>query len=222
MATDLNFGDANLTIGGIVTGGEWRPGTGLARTYNVQETVQPFRVPLEWLRVWNDPAALLPNAAVGDDLGLVPGTLGTDPWQVHAGDVKNTTSTRYAAFHFPLPVEYDNGETITLRVLGACEDTVCDTRCDVDVECYPVRPLWHELSPTPTGSGSVQSDACATAAQSINSLTPANKDFVITPTNLQSGDLLHIRIAIDYEDATVGDSNNPYIYAIWMMLDIKG
>ena len=211
MPSTINLGDANLTIGGVVTGGEWRPGTGLARSYNVQEALVLYRIPLSDLRVFDAPGSMLPAAAANDDLGLIEGAIGTAPWTVDAGDVGGTTSTRKARFNFALPPEYDDAASVSVRVRGAMVTTVADTAATIDINAYE-----------DDSAGAVGADLCTTALQSINSLTPASLDFVITPTGLVTGDMLDIMISLAYQDADDLGVMTPTIFAIWMMLDVKG
>lgn len=181
--------------------------TQLKQTANAIRRITPF----EW-RVW-DSGQPLPSAAANDDLGVVMGTFGTNVGVVTAGDVKATNSTRYALTHVYLPDYYDNGQTVTVRLLSGMQTTVADTSCTIDVVCYEI-----DDDATPTADG----DICATAAQSINSLTAANKDFTITPTNLVAGDLLEIRVAIAYNDSATATAVIPTIYKAALLFDARG
>lgn len=181
------------------------------RSTLAQDPNAVFAVPLVSLRVWDAIATNLPGTAANDDLGLDGGTWASNSPCISTGDVKATSSTRYARFQFALPAEYDAGMTITLRVHAGMKTTVADTSCTVDVVAYK--------SDREAGIGA---DLCATAAQSINLLADADKDFTITPTGLEAGDVLDVRIAVAYVDAATGTAVIAEIGAIEFLLDIKG
>jgi len=170
-----------------------------------------FAVPLVGLRVWDALATNLPATPAADDLGLVGGTFGSAAPKVSTGDVKAGGCTRYARCQFQLPVEYDAGNTVTLRLHAGMTTTVADGSATVDIECYK--------SNREAGVGS---DLCATAAQSINSLTFSDKDFAITPTGLTAGDVLDIRLTLAVADTATGTAVIADIGAIEMLVDIKG
>lgn len=132
----------------------------------------------------------LPATAANDDMAVITGTPGTDVPTLQGVDFGGTTSDEKCAFEFVLPNEYRAGAAVTLRVRAAMLTTVADTSCTVDVEC------WKDA-----GDGVAGSDICATAAQSMNSLTPANLDFTITPTGLVPGDRLIFRISFAGTDS---------------------
>ena len=185
---------------------------GIARTKlaeTASHTAQIYAIPLNMMRVWNAPATVLPAAAANDDLGFIDGTFGTDVPTIQAGDVKATSSTRYCRFQWALPPEYVDADDVVVRISGGMITTVSDTSCTVDVECY-----------SSDRDGSSTGDLCATAAQSINSTTHADKDFVITATTLTKGELLDFRLAIIYVDAATGTAVTPEIAQVEILLDI--
>jgi hypothetical protein len=183
----------------------------ISRTSLVQDPNIAFAVPMTSLRVWDAIATNLPGAAANDDLGLDGGTWATNSPCITTGDVKAASSTRYARFQVALPAEYDAGQTVTLRFHAGMKTTVADTSCTLDLVAYK--------SDQEAGIGA---DLCATAAQSINSLTDADYDFVITPTGLTAGDVLDCRIAVAYVDAATGTAVIAQIGAIELLCDIKG
>lgn len=188
------------------------PGEGaFGRTALQQEPLTVYTVPVTDLRVWDDFNLLLPGTAASDDLAVIEGTLGTDAVRVQSSDAGGTTVTQYARFHFVLPPEYDGANDIRVRLRASMKTTVSDGTATVDVQAY-----LHD------DDGAVGSDLCTTAAQSINSLTKANKDFVITATGIGGGDTLDIRVAISITD--VGDAGVMLgeISQIAMLLDIRG
>lgn len=149
-----------------------------------------YKFPLTQAKVHDALATTLPATAANDDMAIITGTPGTDGPTLQGVDFGGTTSDEKCAFEFVLPQEYRAGAAVTLRVRAAMLTTVADTSATVDVEC------WKDA-----GDGAVGSDLCTTAAQSINSLTPANLDFTITPTGLVPGDRLIFRLSFAGTDA---------------------
>jgi hypothetical protein len=144
-------------------------------------------------------------------MGLITGTPGTDVPTLQGVDFGGTSTDEKAAFEFVLPPEYDAGETITVRVRAAMLTTISDGTATVDVECWKAGD-----------DGAAGSDICATAATTINSLTPGNKDFTITPTGLAAGDRLIIRLAFAGSDTGNLGVMIPEISKLSVLLDIKG
>ena len=148
-------------------------------------------VPVTDLRVWDAVQTLLPATPATDDLGLIVNTFGTTAPTVETGDLKAAgATTRYARFQAQVPNNYVAGAAITLRLNAGMKTTVADTSATIDAEVY------RAIAPS--------TDICATAAQSINSLTAANKDFTITPTDVVPGELLDIRLAVAINDGATG------------------
>lgn len=173
----------------------------------IQDALAVYKIPLNKMRVHDAQQTNLPGTASSDDLAIIDGTFGTADWSLRTSDSKNTSVTQYARFQFALPPEYDAGETITVRLNAGAVTTVSQTSMTVDVQCYK------------NGAGS---DLCATAATTCNNLTPANKDFTITPTGLAAGDMLDIRIAAAIVDSGTGTAVICEINGVSVLLDIKG
>ena len=190
----------NLTAGA--------PGLTVARSAIVQQDLVPYTVPLESLKTWDNRAVNLPATAAADDLAIVTGTFLTGNNVVQTGDSKAASTTRKAAFTFPVPAEYVAGQTITLRVNAGMVTTVSDTSATLDAQVVDTA--------TPG------TDICATNATSINSLTAANVDFTITPTNVAPGDLLNVVLTIAIVDGATGTAVIGQINSIALLLDIKG
>lgn len=195
-----------------ITNGMCSPSMALSRSKLDQDTNEPFDVPLTDLRVHDAINTVLPGTPATDDLGLDSGVFGTEAAHVTAGDLKAAgATTRYARFQIQLPAEYDDGETVYVRVNAKMETTVADVSCTVDVEAYEIAD---DLT--------CGSDLITTAATSMNSLTAANFDFLLTSTGLLSGDRLDVRVAIACNDAATGTAVEPVISAIQLLADIKG
>lgn len=200
-------GDLHVA-GDIVCTGD---GPAVARTDLTQENLAIHKIPLERFRVWDAMATNLPGTAAADDLALIHGTFGTNSPTIQTGDLKNTTTTRYARCTFDIPHTYVDGETITIRIHGGMKTTVASASCVVDIECY--------LSDDEEG---ISADLCTTAAQSINSLTDADKDFQITSTAVAAGDTLDIRLTVTVTDVATGTSVIGQVGAVSVLLDVKG
>jgi hypothetical protein len=183
----------------------------VARSQLTQETLVAYQIPLTSLRVHDAMITNLPGTAANDDMGLITGTPGTDVPTLQGVDFGGTSTDEKAAFEFVLPPEYDAGETITVRVRAAMLTTVSDGTATVDVECWKAGD-----------DGAAGSDICATAATTINSLTPGNKDFTITPTGLAAGDRLIFRLAFGGSDTGNVGVMIPEISKLSVLLDIKG
>lgn len=176
-----------------------------------QDTNKEFAIPLTDLRVWDALTSLLPASSANDDLGLSSGTFGTDAPKVTTGDVKAAGCTRYARCLVPIPIEYDDGQTLTLRVSAGMETTVADGSANLDAEIYK-----HDRE------GSIGSDICNTAQQNMNDTAFADFDFEITPTGLVGGDILDIRLKIAIVDSSTGTAVIGTIGAIELLADVKG
>jgi hypothetical protein len=181
----------------------------IERAKLAQRVLGVHSVPLEQLRTWDARATNLPGTAATDDLGYVTGTLGTDMPSVQTGDLKAAgATTRYAGFTVALPEDYEAGQTVVLRIVAGMKTTVADTSATVDAQVY-----------RNAGDGTVGSDLCATAAITINSLTAADKDFTITATTLEPGDILDVRVAVAVNDAATGTAVIGRIVAIELLTD---
>lgn len=158
---------------------------------NFETAVKPHAVPLTTLRVWDAPQTNLPGTSANDDLAIVYNTHLTGAPTIETSDLKAAgATTRYAWFEFAVPDNYVAGKAITLRVNAGMKTTVADTTATLDAEVV------RQAAPS--------TDICATAAQSINSLTAADKDFTITATSVVPGELLMCRLAVAVNDAATG------------------
>jgi hypothetical protein len=197
---------------GSITDNEISSAAAIARLKLAQDTAKKFIVPWSAFRVHDAIQTPLPSPSANDDLGLpTTQTFGTVSWYLNTYDLKTTTTTCYARFCFELPPEYDDGETITLRIRGGMNTTVADGSATIDAEVYKA-----------DRDGAVGADLCATAAQSINNLTNADKDFTITPTGLVGGDILDCRIALAVVDTATGTAVVGEVLEVAFLLDIRG
>lgn len=181
----------------------------LARANLTQDDLKPYPVKVMDLAVWDAPStrAVLATGA-NDDLAVVYGTFLTAAPTVETGDVKAAESARKVGFQFAVPPEYVDGQTLTLRINAGAKTTVADVALTLDAQ------VSRQAAPTV--------DICATAAQSINSLVAANKDFVLTPTDVVAGDLLDVVLTIAYHDDATATPVIGVINSIKILADIKG
>lgn len=183
----------------------------IARSKLAQDTFKPYVVPLTDFRVHDALQTVLPGTSANDDLALDGGTFGTSAPTLRTGDVKTATVTRYARALIRLPAEFDDGESVTLRLVAGMLTTVADTSATVDVECYAVDK-----------EGSIGSDLCSTSAKSINSLTFADQDFTIDGSGLVAGDWLDVRITVAVTDSATATAVIAAIASVELLCDVRG
>lgn len=181
------------------------------RTTITMESLVSYNIPLTHLRTWDALATNLPATAANDDLALITGTPGTDAPCVKGADIGGTTGTYKAGFLWSLPAEYSADDDVKVRI-NANMQVICagsGAASTIDVSAY------RTAAPTV--------DICATAAQSINSATAADKDFVLTDTDLAPGEMLFIVITAAATDGDNSAANiNAVINSVEMLLDIRG
>jgi hypothetical protein len=183
----------------------------IAFTKIAQRVLAESVIPLTQARVWDAVQTNLSHTPASDDLGLVSGTWGTNPVRITAGDVKalgSTTRRLYLAI--PIPSNYEDGQTIQLRIRAKMETTVADNSCTIDAEAYV------------GADGSLGSDLVTTPAASMNSLSAANYDFTINATGVDPGDLLEVRLSIASNDAATATAVTPAIYSVSLLCDTRG
>jgi len=207
LAGTFRVGDGSITNTQISASAD------IARSKLDQDAAQEYVVPWSTLRVHDAIETLLPQPAANDDLGWpATQTMGTVTPFIETADLKAAGATSvYARFQFAMPPEYDSGETITLRLRGGMNTTVADTTATIDAVVYKADE-----------DGGAGSDICATAAQSINNLTAADKDFTITPTGLVAGDVLDVRIEVAINDGATATAVIGRCYKASFLLDIRG
>lgn len=175
--------------------------------------LQAFPIPLTDFRVWDALQTLLPGTPSSDDLGLVGGTFGTATPSIRTEDLKAAGATnKRARFLVQLPWEYVAGESVTLRAKVGMITTVAGTSATIDLEAY-------KLQDDPDDA--IGSDLVSSAAQSMNSLTFANIDFVITPTSLSPGDILDVRITIAVNDGASATAVIAGLTSLKLLCDVR-
>jgi hypothetical protein len=179
-----------------------------------QRVLQVF--PANWtsFRVWDAHHTNPVGTAANDDLALATGGLSGSGATVllSAGDCKNLgATTRRIALFVPVPQNYDDGETIQIRVRALMQTTVASTSCTVDLEAFVV------------GTGvTVGSDLVTTSATTMNSLTAADIDFVVDATAVNPGDVLQCRLSIACSDTGTATAVTPTITSVALLCDTRG
>jgi hypothetical protein len=220
MATRI---DSLVVTDDLTIQGTFNPGAGsltnthinanaaIDRTKLATDSLKKFVVPFTDLRVWDAMQTNLPGTAASDDLALIGGTFGTNSPMIKTSDAKATTVTQRARFMVSLPAEYVADGSVRIRLHAGMGTTVSDTTATVDIEAYESNK-----------EGGISSDLCSTAAQSINSLTLADKDFTITDTSLAPGDWLDVRVTIAITDSATATAVLGVIGSIELLCDIIG
>lgn len=208
MAT---FNEA-VRFNNTVTVTDWSKVTpGIPRINLLQQTLDPFVIPLTEFRVWNAMHTNLPGTSATDDLALTSNGV-TDSVTIQTSDLDSAgATTRYASVLLPVPAEYVGAQTLTLRFHAGMKTNVADNTATLDVEAY--------LSDEEEGLGA---DICATAVTTINSVTLADIDFTITPATLSPGSLLLVRIAVAVNDAATGAPVIGIIGSAKLLCDTQG
>ena len=177
-----------------------------------QRNLQETAIDLTTCRVHDAFNTNLPGAGATDDLGLVGGTFGTSAPSLQTEDLQDAGATNnYARFLVSLPSNYVAGQTVQLRFPAAMLTNIADTTATLDLSCYQSEE-----------DNTVSADLCATAAQSMNSLSFTDLDFIITPAALSPGDMLDCRIVTAINDAATGAEVIGCVAAIKLLCDTQG
>ena len=183
--------DSTLTVAGAVTLNG--PITG-----PIGIVSQVIGISFSEVRKHDNISSLLPTAGAGDDMGLVQGTAGTNARALNGVDFGGTTTDEKMSFEFVIPSTYEAGSTVTIRFSSGMLTTVSDGTATLDLECW--------VPDYANADGSVSSDLVTPAAQSINSLTFADIDFVVdddlTGHALEAGSVLDCRTSFAGSDTT--------------------
>jgi len=212
MATVQNItGDVSIS-GSLRLGGTLSPALVKANILALAE-LQAFPIPLTDFRVWDAMQTVLPGTPATDDLGLVGGTFGTATPSIRTEDLKALGATnKRARVLVQLPWEYQSGESISLRFVAGMITTVAGTSATLDVEAF-------KLQADPDDA--IGSDLVSTAATTINSLTFANIDFVLTPTGLSPGDILDIRVTVAVNDGASATAVIAALTSAKLLCDVR-
>lgn len=210
-AADFSNADSFVPKDASISNSHLSSTANIERSKLEQNALVLYRIPLTAMRVWDAFTSLLPSTAADDDMALIMGTPGTNAPTLQGVDFGGTTSDEKCGFEFVLPAEYDDAESVQVRVRAAMNTTVADTSCTIGTQCW-----------SNDDDGTVSANLCTTSAQSMNSLTVANYDFAITSTSLSTGDSLQIVLAFAGTDSGNAGVMIPEIYAVYVMLDIRG
>jgi hypothetical protein len=181
-------GDATLANTGALTIANGAVDPGMLAT----QALSPVAVPLSAFKK-EDLLTALPNAGDSTNLGLVAGTHGTNMPTLQGADAGAATKTETVRILIPIPADYVAAGGFKVRCHAGMLTTVADDAATLDCEAFKSN-----------GEGGAGADLCATAAQSINSLTLADKDFTVTGTTLAAGDILDVQLTTVVHD--VGDA----------------
>jgi hypothetical protein len=185
---------------------------GIARSKLAQDTLARSQIPLTSCRVWNAMQTPLPNPSANDDLGMYGGAFATDSPMIKTYDVKAAGALSFKLrVVVPLPAEYDDGETVQLRIHAEMQTTIADISCTIDVQAFESNR-----------AQGISADLCATDAQNMNSTDDQDYDFTITATDLVAGDLLDVVITIAVNDAATVTAVVAAIGSIERLCDIRG
>ena len=198
------FVPGDITLSGAIV-------PGIARSSLVQDDLQNYVIPFRDWRIADNLSSLLPATAASDDLGMDGETFGTETPFLVTSDAKATTVTQYGRFQFALPPEYVSGQSVRIQVKAGMKTTISDGTATVDFQVYES-----------DDDGGVGADLCATAAQSINSLTQATLNFNITATSLAAGDLLDCRMTVAITDSATSTAVLGKVSRCSVLADIKG
>ena len=213
------FNDPTTFIGavtlpnGTVTNAMVDASAEIARTKLALDSLSKYPIPLTDWKTFDAMATTLPGTAASDDLGLVSGTFGTNTPSIQTSDAKAATVTQKARCLVQLPQEYIGDEDVQFRFFAGMVTTVSDTTATLDLSVYK-----SDGDTTDDGNG----DLVTTAATTINSLTFANVDFVLTDTNLSPGDWLDVQATIAITDGATGTAVIGCFGNAWLMCDVRG
>lgn len=210
LALALPVAAQNRITKGVALIGELRLDNGLARTYLLQEDAVAYPIAIASLRqVTGVPLAATETAGnfnvnVGSHVELAFGEVSSDETEISVTRVQ-----------FALPAEYVAGQTVTVRLPVAliAATTGANNGSTIDLSVYKS-----------DGAGAVGSDLCATAAQTFAAVdTWYNKDFTVTPTGLEPGDVLNLEItgSVIENDGGAG-TLTLHMDTPQVLLDIKG
>jgi len=210
-ANDIKFPAGIDVTGDLIVRGNIQPA--VERSSLLQYNAQVYQIPLTSAKIWDAAQTNLPGTAATDDLEINTGTWGTNVPSIQTNDLKAAgATTRYALFEVATPPEYVAGQTVTLRASAGMLTTIADTSATLDFEAYIT-----DREGLVSGS-----DLVSTAFTSINSLTFADYSFTLTPTTIDPGQKILIRMAIAVNDGATGTAVIGSVGALELLLDTQG
>lgn len=209
-----------LDVGGLtvreqqawITASNISANAAIARSQIAQEPLAVFPVPMTIWRVHDALHTNLPGTPANDDLALIGGTFGTGSPSIQTGDLKAAGATsRYARAIIVIPECYEAAETISLRFRGFMTTTIADVAATLDVQAFK----------SDREAGVDGADLYTGSAADINSLTPAYQTFSLTPTDLDPGDWLDVRITVLVNDGATATAVTGVIGSVDLLCDIR-
>lgn len=188
---------------------------GFTRSKFDQESLSKFPIPLTAWRKTGTSFNTVLGAASGSDLGLSGGAFASRFPIITTSDAKGATVTQMARVQVMLPSNYDSGADIGIRLFAGMLTTISDGTATIDLSAY-------KADGTDGSVGGVGSDLVTTAAQSINSITPAAKDFAVDGSGMNPGDWLDIQVTIAITDSITATAVLGIIGLAWLLCDTKG
>lgn len=211
-ASDKASFDASITTLAVTASAgttevHWKPtGNDTKRADLVQDVLKlSMGIPIGSIRA-ADGAGIGISETAGDHFLL----LGTNLINLQGEVANNETEVSVSYFQFILPPEYISGGSITVRIRCKIAGAGTDNGSTVDLNVYK------------QADQAVGSDLCATAAATFAAkATWYNKDFVVTPTGLVSGDTINVKLSSSVIESASSDlifySEPPKI-----LMDIRG
>jgi hypothetical protein len=199
---------------GVITSNTIASNAEILHTQLRQRALQSFPINPTQYRVWDANHTNAVGTAASDDLALTTAALTGSgaSYLLSAGDCKNLgATTRRVAFFMPIPANYEDGQTVQFRIRTKMETTVASSSCTVDLEAFVVS----------TGT-TVGSDLVTTAATDMNSLTAADKDFVIDASAVNPSDVLQCRLSIACSDTGTATAVTPVVISVALLCDTRG
>lgn len=202
---------ANLYAQGWVKSGA--DGDEVPRRLITQDPLASYMIPWSHWTKHNEPHTRLPGTPAGSDLGLIGTTFGTNTPAISSGDLKAAgATTRYARAQIELPPEYDDGQTVILRIPAGMVTHQADGSATIDIEAF--------LSDG--AGGKTGSDLCTTNPQDCNSTTFTDYEFTISSAGLVRGSVLDIRLALAVTDTATSDPVAAVLGKVAVCCDIRG
>ena len=152
-----------------------------------------------------DGAALAVSETAGDFFRAI----GTNQWNIQGEAAISETEVSVGWLSFTLPLNYVAGGDITIRAVVDVTGSGTLGTCTIDFEARLA-----------DDSGAVGSDLVTTDATAI-SATAGAKDFVVTPTDLEPGDKLVIKMTTSVQESA-GSAIQALITKLQVLCDVKG